>query len=262
MEVNMKTAFFRLLATMTFVFSTVAIGAGQSSASYKIPADTLNNGVGDMSSASYKLSSSLGDAAATALLTSASFKLAAGFRGAISVSSATLNLLLVKSQKLHGGAAYNLTIDHHQSITGQITVEPRAIGGGHTLVFHFDQPVSTVGAATALNALIAKGNATAVVDIHGDVVVTLTNVADNNRLTITLSGLNGLQTAQASMGFLVGDVSNTHAVTTADISAIKANLNKPVSSDALAKFDLNADGTITQADVSSAKARSGLVLAP
>ena len=33
----------------------------------------------------------------------------------------------------------------------------------------------------------------------------------------------------------------------ADISTAKANLNKPVTTDAIAKFDLNADGSITQA---------------
>ena len=99
--------------------------------------------------------------------------------------------------------------------------------------------------------------------LNGDVVVTLTNVADNKRLTIIVNGLNGgAAPARASLGFLVGDVSNTRTVNAADISAVKANVGKPVTTDAIAKFDLNADGSITQADVSAAKARSGSVLLP
>jgi hypothetical protein len=87
-------------------------------------------------------------------------------------------------------------------------------------------------------------------------------VADNTRLTLTLSGLNGSGTAFASLGFLVGDVTNSRSVNAADISAVKANVNKTVNSDAIAKFDLNANGTVTQSDVSAVKARSGLVLPP
>lgn len=241
------------------MLSTAALGAGQSSASYKIPVDTLNNGVGDMSSASYKLSASLGDAVFTGLLTSTNFKLSAGLRADISGSAAVLNLLTVASRKFHGATPFSLDIDKTQSLNGNITIEPRGIGGGHTLIFHFDSPVSSVGGATALDALMMSAGTASVAAVSGDVVVTLTNVADNKRLTIRLNGLNGTGMAMASMGFLVGDVTNSHAVTAADIAAVKANLNKPLGNYTYI-FDLNVDGTISPSDVSAVKARAGLVL--
>ena len=247
------------LGCACLVASTLASAAGQISTNFAIPKDTINAGVADMSSTNFRLSSSVGDAVATGPITSVSFKLSNGFRGTVNASPGVLNLLSLVSRKIHGATPFNLTIDKGQPLNGNITVEPRAIGAGHTLVFHFDSPVSSVGTATALDSVMnAAGIATATV-MNGDVVVTLTNVADNKRLTLTLNGLNGSSTAMASMGFLVGDVTNSHAVTAADISAVKANQGKPLGTYTYL-FDLNVDGMISPSDVSAVKARAGLVL--
>ena len=249
----------RTLGCACLVASTLASGAGQISTNYAIPRDVINNGVADMSSTNFRLSSSVGDAVATGSITSVSYKLSNGFRGTVNASPGVLNLLSLVSRKMHGATPFNLTIDKGQPLNGNITVEPRAIGAGHTLVFHFDSPVSSVGAATALDSLMnSAGIATATV-MSGDVVVTLTNVADNKRLTLTLNGLNGSSTAMASMGFLVGDVTNSRAVTAADIAAVKANQGKPLGTYTYL-FDLNVDGAISPSDVSAVKSRAGLVL--
>ena len=244
--------------------STFACAAGQISTNYSIPKDAINAGVADMSSANFKLSSSVGDAVSTGAITSVSFQLSSGFRAQISASPAVLNLLSVLSRKFHGAVPFSVAIDRLAPLNGNITVEPRAIGSGHTLIFHFDSAVTSVtAAATALDSVLASAGTATAQAVNGDVVVILTNVADNKRLTITVNGLNGgAGSAQASLGFLIGDVSNTRAVNAADISAVKANAGSPVTTDAIAKFDLNADGSITQADVSAVKARSGLVLPP
>ena len=253
----MKTIVSLMAVYMTMCFPPAI--AGQTSTNFGIPSDTVNSGIADLTSANYRLSSSVGDAVTTGTVTSVSFHLSNGVRATVNVSSSVLNLLSVVSRKFHGATAFSLNIDYHQALTGNITVEPRAIGSGHTLVFHFDAPVTTVGAATVLDALSASVGTATVTALSGDVVVILTNVADNKRLTITLNGINGSGTAMASMGFLVGDVTNSRSVNAADISAVKANVGKTLDTYTY-KLDLNADGSITQVDVSAVKARSGLIL--
>ena len=251
----------RTLGCACLVASTLVSAAGQTSTNFAIPKDTINAGVADMSSTNFRLSSSVGDAVATGSITSVSFKLSSGFRAQVNAPPAVLSLLSVLSRKFHGATPFFVTIDRLAPLNGNITVEPRGIGGGHTLIFHFDSAVTSVNAAaTALDSVLASAGTATAQAVNGDVVVTLTNVADNKRLTLTLTGLNGSGTAMASMGFLVGDVTNSHAVNAADISAVKANQGKLVTTNAIAVFDLNADGTINATDVSAVKARSGLVL--
>ena len=241
------------------VVSVPASAAGQTSTNYAIPRDTINAGVADMSSANFKLSSSVGDAVSTGAIGSVSFQLSSGFRVQINATPAMLNLLSVVSRKLHGVTPFEITIEHTLPLTGLVTVEPRTIGTGHTLVFRFDNNVTSAGAATALDALMAvAGNAT-VTPSGNDAIVTLTNVTDNKRLTVTLAGLNGAGTATASMGFLVGDVNNTRSVNSSDISGVKARSGQPTTALNF-KFDVNATGAINSSDISAVKARSGLTL--
>jgi hypothetical protein len=55
--------------------------------------------------------------------------------------------------------------------------------------------------------------------------VSLTGVADNQRISIALTGVNGdLTVFPLSLGFLVGDVNNTRAVTASDISGAWARI--------------------------------------
>lgn len=258
MKNNLGAMMFALLAA---VFPVTASSAVSTSANYKITADVINSGVGDMSSVSFKLASSVGDAVLGANIASSSFKLASGFRAEISVPPAVLNLLSVFSRKMHGGLPFDLQVND-QPLTGLITVEPRAISGGHKVYFSFDNPVNAGVAATALDEAMNSAATVTLARVGNDVIATLTNVTDNKRLKITLTGVNTLTATpiERSVGFLVGDVNGSYSVNAADISAVKAHLNQQVNSIGVAKFDLNADGSITQADVSLAKARSGKIL--
>lgn len=241
--------------------STVSYAAGKTSASFAIPKDSINAGVADMSSASFRLSSSVGDAVATGGIVSVSFQLSSGFRSEIKISAAALNLLNVVSRKLHGSTPFELTILHRVPITGSVTVEPRGMGAGHTLVFHFDNTVTSVAAVTALDALASVAGNAVVSTSGNDAIVTLTNVADNKRLTVTLTGINGVPsaTASASMGFLVGDLNNSRSVNSSDISGVKARSGQTTTSLNFL-FDVDASGSVNSSDISAVKARSGLTL--
>ena len=134
------------------IMSAPAFAADQSSANFIMKADALNNGVGDMTSANFWLSSSLGDSVGTGTITSVSFKLANGFRANVNVPPAELNLLTVVSRKFHGGVPFSININKGTPLTGTVDVEPRSpIGGGHTLVFHFDGNVNSIMAVSALD---------------------------------------------------------------------------------------------------------------
>ena len=72
--------------------------------------------------------------------------------------------------------------------------------------------------------------------------------------------MNGNGTnATVSMGFLVGDVSNSQRVNASDISAVKARASGILTLQNF-KFDLSVSGAINGQDTSLVKARSGLVI--
>ena len=68
---------------VAFIACPTAWAAMPSSANYALPSSTINSGVGDMASANYKASSSLGDPFFAAPLGSANYKINPGFWGAV-----------------------------------------------------------------------------------------------------------------------------------------------------------------------------------
>ena len=132
--------------------------------------------------------------------------------------------------------------------------DPRTIGSGHNIVFQFNGPVSSTGSVSVASV----GSATAT-SSGSEVLVTVTNVPDNQRVTVTLSNVNGSTPAQASLGFLIGDVNSSRSVNAGDISGVKARLGQTTNG-ANFKFDLNVSGSVNSSDVSAVKARAGLVL--
>jgi len=74
-----KNSAARLALVLALAGCSIVWAAGPSSTNYAIPSSTLNAGVGTIASASYKLSSSLGDPFLTVPIASASYRLAPGF---------------------------------------------------------------------------------------------------------------------------------------------------------------------------------------
>ena len=163
--------------------------------------------------------------------------------------------IAVQSRKTHGGAGdFDIAIDT-ALVAPDVTMEPRTIGVGHTIVFRFNAPVTAAGTVSVTPVGVAT-----VTVVGNEVLVKLTVVADNQRVTVTLSNVNGAVTPPpANIGFLVGDLNNTRSVNSSDISGVKARSGQSTTT-ANFKFDVNATGAIDSSDISAVKARSGLTL--
>ena len=165
-----------------------------------------------------------------------------------------LNLLAVESRKQHGNIARVLPIAFPTLANDPVTIEPRMMVTSHTIVFGFDQPISDAGSVTTTAGIATLDRS------NNDVVVTLTGISDNPRVTLTLQNVNGgAQSFSASMGFMVGDVSGSRRINASDISAVKARIGQSLS-DSNCRFDLNLSGGIDAADLAMVKARSGQTL--
>lgn len=168
----------------------------------------------------------------------------------------------VVSRKSHGAAGiYPFPISNVSDINGAISVEPRMPGaGGHVVVFDFTGAVTSVGAVAVVDALGAPVGSAIATAVGNTVEVALSGIPDNQRVSISVAGVNGSASATVAIGFLVGDMNDTRRVTGADISAIKSRIGQPIGTGDNRLFDINLDGAVTQLDVNSAKARAGKVI--
>ena len=175
---------------------------------------------------------------------------------ASSNSVTPLLLTAVQSRKTHGSAGtFDLPIDRTQTIGGSVTVEPRAIGSGHKIVFQFDGTITSIGTVT-----VSPNMPVTTASTSNEIVVTLSNASDNQRVAITLANINGtVSPPTVALGFLLGDVNNSRSVNASDISGVKARSGVVVTS-ANAVYDVNASGGISAADISAIKARAAAVL--
>ena len=178
---------------------------------------------------------------------------------AMPVINPTLTLVSVSSRKTHGGTPYTLDINRQALIGGNVSIEPRAIGNGHTIVFQFNDTITFEGTATAIDALSAPVGTPVTARMADTVVVTLLNVPDKQRLTLQLNGVNNTFSDAVSIGFLVGDVNNSYKVNAGDIASVKAR-NGQLLGTTNFRFDLNAIGGISSADTTIVKSRAGNVL--
>jgi len=257
MNVRRRIAVTLLLAASQMTPSCVNAGS-RASASFIITADTFNSGVGDMASGNYRLASSLGDAIGTATQGSAAYLLRGGFRSQLSVNlPSMLNLISVFSRKVHGSAGtFDLPIDLAQLVSGAVTVEPRTGASGHTIVFRFDGAVTVAGVATTADVAALPLGTASTSAAANEVIVTVSGVPDNRRLSISLTGVNGSTSAAAAIGFLRGDVNGNRSVSTADASQIRARAGQIANSTNFLA-DINATGVIGAADIAAAKSAVG-----
>lgn len=178
----------------------------------------------------------------------------------VALPPAGFSLLSVFSRKTHGSQGdFDVPINTSASINGAVTVEPRVIGSGHTIVFRFSAPISSPGVASAIDAAMMPVTIGSTTFSGNDVIVTLPAVADRRRVQLNLAGVNGSIDANAALGFFVGDISNSRSVNATDISAVKARSGQSANTTNF-RSDVNASGGINATDNSAVKARSGQVL--
>ncbi|MEO5677219.1 MAG: choice-of-anchor D domain-containing protein, partial [Usitatibacter sp.] len=175
----------------------------------------------------------------------------------VTPNAAPLALFSVVSRKTHGTVGdFNLPIDAAQPLNGAITVEPRMISTGHQLVFQFNAPITVSGSASALDPSSLPVGSVAVASASNEVIVTLTGVPDNKRLTVSLTGVNGSGSAAASLAFLLGDVRESRSVTAGDILPTKARTGQAANAANFA-YDVDLSGAIAANDLLTIKAASG-----
>ena len=175
------------------------------------------------------------------------------------VSGVTLAVVSVKSRKLHSPVGtFDLLIDRTQPIGGAVTVEPRAIGAGHKIVFAFNDTITAAGTATAVDASAAAVGSVSAVAVGTTVEVTLAGVPPAKRVTVQLANVNGTLTTNASIGFLLGDVNASYKVTASDILMISGRFGSVTASNFL--FDVDVSGSVSLTDINTAKSQSGTSL--
>jgi hypothetical protein len=167
-----------------------------------------------------------------------------------------LALSKVVSRKTHGTAG---VFDIGMPIIGPSGVEDRTGGasGNYTIVVSFTNPVT--GGSAKVTA--GSGSVSGVTFSGNDMIVSLTQVANQQVLTLTASGVtdingNVLSPFSAPVGFLIGDTNGNRAVNASDVGQTKAQSGAPASG-ANFREDVNASGAINASDLVFVKSAAG-----
>ena len=166
--------------------------------------------------------------------------------------SGVVELQQVVSRKTHTGAD---TFDVPLPLTGAVGIEPRTGGanGDHTLVFTFNNPVTSVSGVS-----VTSGNGSVSSSFVGanpqEYYVNLTGVTNAQVITVTLTGVNAVcanspVSVSVPMGVLLGDVNQTGVVDGNDVSAVQATTRQRATSTNF-RTDVNTTGSIDGNDVS------------
>jgi hypothetical protein len=172
------------------------------------------------------------------------------------------SLLSAESVMTHGSAGtFGVNIP-----LGARGIEPRlgsgsGAGRNYTIVAHFDRPVN--GGTASMSG---SGTAGPVTFNGNDMIVQLTNVTDQQTVTLTLNnvttpGGGPLGTATLQIGFLSGDANRNGTVNATDIGQMK-NVSGAAATAENFTADVIVNGTINATDIGYAKSRSGASLSP
>jgi len=143
--------------------------------------------------------------------------------------------------------------------TSSRVIEPRSDGTGNfTIVFNFDQPVTT---GSAMFTGSGGGSVSGVTFSGNSMIVGLTGVTDQQAGTVTINGVAGpgtatMPSASVQVGFLNGDVNADSRVNVGDTIIVRNNSGATVDGTNF-QYDINADGFINAGDTIKVRANSG-----
>ena len=172
------------------------------------------------------------------------------------------------SRKAHGpSGAFDIPLP----LTGPVGVECR-IGGAtndYQIIVNFAGPVTVGGSpeaqVTSGAAMIGTGGVTngGIVSVSGSMVtIPLTNVANAQRINVTLFGVNdGSRSGNVviPMGRLTGDTTGDGHVNASDVSQTKSRIGQTIGP-ANFRSDVNINGAINASDPAVVKANLGTAL--
>ncbi|HEY2124847.1 MAG TPA: NF038122 family metalloprotease [Chthoniobacterales bacterium] len=156
------------------------------------------------------------------------------------------------SRLTHGGAG---PFDVALPLTGTAGVECRS-SSTYNIVFTFNNGPITSGTAMVTSGTGMAGTPT----FSGStMMVPLTLVTNAQRLTLTVSSVNGVGSASVTIGFLIGDTNGDGLVNAADIGQTKSQSGNAVTGSNF-REDVTVDGLINASDVGLVKSKSGTAL--
>jgi hypothetical protein len=162
------------------------------------------------------------------------------------------------SSRLTHGSFGNFDVDLPQ--VGVRGVECRSGGAGdnYKLVFSFSNNLASVGSLTSGGTGTVTGSAMG--PFPNQFTVSITGLTTTHNFTATLMNVLDAEgnsgDVAVTMGVLIGDVNANGVMTNADVSLVKARVAAGGSVDSSNfRDDVNANGVITNADVSITKAQ-------
>ncbi|MEO8102392.1 MAG: Ig-like domain-containing protein, partial [Betaproteobacteria bacterium] len=178
-----------------------------------------------------------------------------------SIAASAITLTGVQSRKVHGNAGtFSENVNTGVPVSGAITVESRAMGTGHRILFQFDGTVVSAGTASATDENGVPVGIVSTVATGNEVEVTIASLPDAKRVTVVLTNTNGEGLDYfVSLGFLIGDVDQSRSVTATDISRVKSRSGQVVDATNF-MFDISTSGAISAADIATVKGRTSRVL--
>src|SRR5574343_590362 len=163
---------------------------------------------------------------------------------ALPVYAADPILLSAVSRKAHGTQTFDIELAPNDGFTEPLgVVEPR-VGPNHQIVFIFDRPV-TEAECWGYRAGPAYGAAI----IDGNEVTCPIYAPFNTWAAVEVVVTDGIGWAvwDVKVGYLLGDINGSGAVTVSDYARVRQAIAQPVTQ-ATFRYDINAAGAITGSD--------------